>query len=168
MKDLIPVAGITSAILVGRASHLSFRDDVGLRAPTFGDAALWIFLLAGWMLGSNYFLSWRGPWDFTTWRNASLLVAALRVIGVCILAPISEEMIFRGLFYRYFSRTKLGVPLTIIVLAAGWTVLHNLYLPNPISVVFIAGLLLGAARWRTKSVYIPIAMHMVFNLYAIW
>lgn len=167
-KDLIPVAGISSAILVARASHLSLRDDVGLRAPPLAEGFLWIFIFTAWMLGTNYLMSWRGPWDYTVWRNAPFLVAALRALGVCVLAPISEELIFRGLFYRYFTRTRLGVTLTIILLAAGWTVLHNLYLPNPIAVVFVAGLLLGAARWRTKSVYIPIAMHMVFNLYAIW
>ena len=168
LKDLIPVAGITCAFLIARRSNLSLRDDVGLKSPRPAEAAIWIVLLAAWMLGSNYFLEWRGPWDFTAWRSAPLVVAALRVLGIVILAPISEELIFRGLFYRYFSHTRLGVPFTVVLLAAGWTVLHNSYLPNPVAVVFFAGLMLGAARWRTKSLYISIAMHMIFNAYAIW
>jgi len=168
LKDLIPVAGITSALLVARKSGLSLSGDVGLIAPPLPEGTLWMVLLAVWILGTDYFLRWRGSWDFTAWRNAAPAVAVLRVIGIVILAPISEELIFRGLFYRYLSRTRFGVMLTIVLLAAGWTVLHNTYLPNPAGVVFVAGLMLGAARWRTKSLYVPIAMHLIFNAYAVW
>jgi CAAX amino terminal protease family. len=38
----------------------------------------------------------------------------------------------------------------------------------PGTLIFVDGLLLGAARYRTKSVYVPIAMHLLWNLYAIW
>jgi len=37
-----------------------------------------------------------------------------------------------------------------------------------IGVIFVDGLLLGLARWKTRSLFPPIVMHMLYNLYAIW
>ena len=37
-----------------------------------------------------------------------------------------------------------------------------------IAIIFVDGLILGLARWRTRSVFAPAAMHMLYNLYAIW
>ena len=120
------------------------------------------------MLGTNHFMYWRGPWDFTVWQQAPWYIDALRILGVGILGPIMEELVFRGLFYGYLGRTKLDMRIAIILLAAGWALMHQAYTPGVIAVIFVYGLLLGAARWKTKSVYVPIAMHLVWNLYAIW
>jgi len=46
--------------------------------------------------------------------------------------------------------------------------IHTSYSAGVIAVIFVEGLLLGAAHWRTGSVLAPILMHIVWNLYAVW
>jgi membrane protease YdiL (CAAX protease family) len=57
---------------------------------------------------------------------------------------------------------------TVVVLAAAWSLLHTAYTPAVIALIFIDGLLLGAARYQTKSIVTPMLMHVMWNLYAIW
>ena len=168
LKVLIPLAGIAIVFLVARRRKLSPRDDIGLQPAPIGTGALWVVAGVVWMLGTNYFMNWRGAWDFTVWQQAPWYIDALRILGVGILGPVMEEMIFRGLFYGYLARTKLDVRITIALLAAGWALMHMSYTPGVIAVIFVFGVLLGAARWKTKSLYVPIAMHIAWNLYAIW
>jgi membrane protease YdiL (CAAX protease family) len=168
LKVLIPLAGIAIVFLVARMRRLSLRDDIGLKTPPLGESAVWVLVYAAWMLGTNYVMYWRGPWDFSVWQKSPLLIDVLRVLAVGILGPIAEELIFRGLLYGRLVRTRLGVRWTIILLAAAFAVLHTAYTPAVIAIIFVDGLLLGAARYRTKSVYVPIAMHLLWNLYAIW
>lgn len=168
LKVIIPLAGIVIVLLVARRRKLSLRDDVGLRPAPVTQVALWVLAATAWMLGTNYLMNWRGPWDFTVWKNAPLYINGLRVIGVGILGPVMEEFIVRGLLFGYLARTKIDMRLGIVILAAGWSLMHISYTPAVIAVIFAFGLLLGAARLKTKSVYVPIAMHIAWNLYAIW
>ena len=168
LKAAIPLVAIAVGYVTVRIRKLSLRHDIGLQAPPLGEGAAWVLVYAAWMLGTNYLMNWRGPWDFTVWQESPLLIDAIRVLAVGLLGPIAEELIFRGLLYARLVRTKLGVRWTIILLAAGFAALHTAYSPAVIAIIFVDGLLLGAARYRTTSVYVPIAMHIVWNLYAIW
>jgi len=168
LKAAIPLVAIAVVFLAARMRRLSLRDDIGLKAPPLGESAVWLLVYAAWMLGTNYVMFWRGPWDFTVWQKSPLIIDAIRVLAVGFLGPIAEELVFRGLLYARFVRTRLGVRWTIFVLAAAFAVLHTAYTPAVIAIIFVDGLLLGAARYRTKSVYVPIAMHILWNLYAIW
>ncbi len=120
------------------------------------------------MLLSNALWHWRGPWDFGPWRQAPLLASILRVLAVGILGPMAEELIFRGLLYGRLAKTRVGPVGTIVILALFWAVIHVSYDATVITVIFIDGLLLGAARWRTGSLLPPVLMHIVWNLYAVW
>jgi membrane protease YdiL (CAAX protease family) len=63
---------------------------------------------------------------------------------------------------------RVSTPLTIAITAIGWAVLHYFYGAAVVLVIVVDGILLGLARWKTGSVYTPIAMHALYNLYAIW
>ena len=90
------------------------------------------------------------------------------MLGVGILGPIAEELIFRGLLYGRLVGTRLGAVGSIVILALGWALIHTSYSGVVIAVIFVEGLLLGAARWRTGSVLAPVLMHILWNLYAVW
>lgn len=170
VKVLATSVAIAAALVVARRRGLSWRDDLALRPAPVAQAALWLVLYVAWMLASDRLIAWRGPWDFSGWARTPLPVAALRVLAVCILGPIAEELIFRGLGYALLVRTRLGVVGTIVILAAVWSVIHvgAGYGAAVIGVLFVAGLLLGGARYRTGSVIVPMLMHIAWNLYAIW
>jgi len=168
LKVVFPLVVIACVFVVARLRRLSWREDLGLIRPPAGESALWIAVYVAWMLLTDRLIGWRGPWDFTVWVQSPLIVNVLRVLAVSFLGPIGEELTFRGFLYGRLARTRLGVVGTIVVLAAAWAAIHTDYSLPVVLVIFVSGLLLGVARYRTGSVLLPIAMHVVWNLYAVW
>jgi membrane protease YdiL (CAAX protease family) len=80
---------------------------------------------------------------------------ALATISV---VPIAEELIFRGFLFAGFQNSKLGNWGAVI----GTTILFALVHADSTKILAI-GLLLGLARLRTRSLYVPIAMHALSN-----
>jgi hypothetical protein len=167
-KVAFPLLAIVIVILGVKLRGRSLREVLGLFPPRASQAALWMAIYLAWMLLTDLFMNWRGPWDFSGWARSSMIVNVLRVLAVCILGPIAEELIFRGALYYRFSQTRLGPTVTIVILAAIWAVIHIAYTPGVIAVIFVGGLLLGFARRQTGSVILPILMHIAWNLYAVW
>lgn len=143
------------------------RDELGFVRPQVGPSILFICVYLAWMLASDALIHWRGPWDWRPWIEAPLAASSMRVLAVCLLGPIAEELVFRGWFYDLL-RKRVRTPPTIFITAVGWAALHSSYSWAVILVIVVDGLLLGIARWRTRSVYVPIGMHALYNLYAIW
>ena len=168
LKAAGPLAMIGVVIFILHRRKLPLAENLGWRRPPPGQTILWLLLYAAVILGSNYFMNWRGPWDFTEWRQAPLLVDILRVLAVGILGPIAEEITFRGFLFTRFARTRLGFSGAIALTAIVWGVIHYTYSPGVIALLIFDGLLLGMARLKTNSVITPILMHVMWNLYAVW
>ena len=165
----VAISGGAVALLLFRMSRAKSRDPAwfGLKAPALLPTAIFAVVYLGWMFASDQMIHWRGPWDFRPWQSAPLLASAMRLVAVCLLGPAAEELLFRGVI---FSWLKEWIPLTLTILltAVSWALLHWSYPWPVIGVIVIDGLLLGAARARTRSVVPPIIMHALYNLYAIW
>lgn len=84
-------------------------------------------------------------------------------LAVLVAAPLFEEAFFRGFLYQGLSRSALGVVGTIVLTALAWTALHQQYGLYEMAWVFISGLLLGVARWRTGSLLAPLVLHVATN-----
>ncbi|HET7463662.1 MAG TPA: CPBP family intramembrane glutamic endopeptidase [Longimicrobium sp.] len=167
VKVVVPVAAAALVLAAARRRGMSWRDDLGMAPPPAAAAAVWIVVWLAWMLGTDLAMNWRGPWDFTAWRAAPLANSVLRVLAVGVLGPAAEEILFRG-FLLHRLRKPLGVRAAIVVTAALWAAVHVDYALPIILLLFGSGLLLGAARVHTRSVWVPVAMHVIWNLYAIW
>jgi len=87
-------------------------------------------------------------------------------IVICVVAPIAEELLFRGFFYKGLSRSRLGVAGAIIVTSLCWAIIHLQYDIFIIATIFVHGLVLGTARAKTRSVVPAILMHVAINLVA--
>jgi membrane protease YdiL (CAAX protease family) len=82
-------------------------------------------------------------------------------ITVAVLAPVVEEMIFRGFFQRYFEATR-GVTSGVLVASALFAVYHfNLYWLIPI---LLMSTVMGAMVWRAESVFPSITVHATNNV----
>src|SRR3569833_1502109 len=114
------------AIVVWRTRRMD-RGDLGFVAPPLGLSCLFVLLYLAWMLGTDALTGWRGPWDFTPWRQAPLAASAMRVVAVGLLGPIAEELIFRSFFFGRLLALGLPIAAVIAVTAAGWAVLHYSY-----------------------------------------
>ncbi len=90
-----------------------------------------------------------------------ILWAAL-VVG----APLFEEALFRGFLFRGLLGSRLGDFGTIATTSLLWTLIHIQYGLYDMTSIFVIGLLLGLARLRSGSIWVPIAMHALNNLVA--
>ena len=86
--------------------------------------------------------------------------------AVVIGAPLFEEIFFRGFLFEGFSRSRLGVPGTVLLTTLIWTIIHIQYDAYELSLVFALGIFLAIARVRTRSLYVPFTLHAIMNLIA--
>lgn len=87
-------------------------------------------------------------------------------IATVIAAPLFEETFFRGFLFKGFEATIMGPACAVIVTSALWAGIHLQYDLYGIGTIFFLGLIFGAARVFTRSLYLPLAMHAVTNLIA--
>ncbi len=91
--------------------------------------------------------------------NAPVLLEALLL---CVFAPFTEEILFRGMVQNSFER-RFGLAAFVIAgLLFGWT--HA----EPLSIIngALTGLLLGYIYIKTRSLWMPIIFHAVYNFLA--
>ena len=95
----------------------------------------------------------------------SALDFILIAIPLVVAAPIVEELVFRGVLYRYL-RGGLGVLLAVLLSALVFAVLHVVIPP-----LFLMGIVLAALAQRTNSLLPGIVLHATNNgliVLAIW
>lgn len=96
----------------------------------------------------------------------SFSVKILAVISIGILAPISEEIVFRGLVYRTlkgiaFFRGTLNAVFAASVSSLLFSAIHaNAFVFLPL---FIMGMILAASYEKSGSIVVPMLVHSLFN-----
>jgi uncharacterized protein len=106
-------------------------------------------------------------------RNTNFMVDIYRTAGwtpllwlaTVVFAPVFEESFFRGFLFAGLSRSLIGPAGAIILTALVFAALHGLqYDIYGVTTVFIMGLFLGIARWKTGSLWSTILLHACWNL----
>jgi membrane protease YdiL (CAAX protease family) len=87
-------------------------------------------------------------------------------LAVVVVAPITEEIAFRGFLFRGLSSTWLGVAGTMVLTSVAWAAMHVQYDWMTLAQIFLIGLLLGWLRWASGSTLLTILLHMLANLAA--
>jgi membrane protease YdiL (CAAX protease family) len=99
----------------------------------------------------------------THWEPGHAGAFAANFVVVAVLAPVVEELIFRGLGYSLLER--YGRRLAILVVGIAFGLAHGLVDALPLLVAFGWGL--AWVRSRTGSVYPGIVLHALFNAIAL-
>jgi len=82
------------------------------------------------------------------------------------LPVLCSRSIFPRLPAQGFAASFLG-PIGAVAATSGlWAVLHTQYGLYDIAIIFCLGLLFGAARLVTGSLFVPLTLHAVTNLLA--
>ena len=84
--------------------------------------------------------------------------------SICILAPIVEELFFRGVVERILLKLKTSPWVGIIASAMLFTMMHEF--PYQAISAFIGGVIYGWVYYKTKSIYLTFSMHAVNNIIA--
>jgi len=101
-----------------------------------------------------------------TYRAAKLASALpLLWLAVVAVAPVTEELLFRGFLHRGWAASRLGVVGTIVLTSALWAALHQQYNLLGIAFIFSMGLIFGWMRQRSGSTTLTIALHGLNNLF---
>ena len=90
------------------------------------------------------------------------LYDGLTLLLVLAIAPVVEELIFRGVLLQRWA-TKWGMPRA---LAASSVLFGLLHLNNPVGLTLF-GFVMGLLYVRTRSLWVPIVCHALNNLAAV-
>lgn len=87
----------------------------------------------------------------------------LFVFQACVLGPISEELMFRGLLFTGL-RKLMPTWGALIISSAVFSAMHCTLLGFPL--LFLMGAIMCYTYWKTGSLTNSIAIHMVNNIFA--
>jgi membrane protease YdiL (CAAX protease family) len=85
-------------------------------------------------------------------------------LSLTVIAPVSEEIAFRGFILRGWMSTRLGVTGAIVLSSLLFAAIHG---PDQIAIfvsLFVGGMLLATVRWLSGSIVPTILMHATWNL----
>lgn len=111
---------------------------------------------------------------FNPFEESRLLLEGLRspywwgtVLVAVVLAPIWEELAFRGFLLSALAQSRLGIVGAGFVSTLLWTLMHIQYSTAGLASVFTAGVFLTWLVWRTGSMRAAIVAHAVGNAFAL-
>ncbi len=97
---------------------------------------------------------------YQTAKDAGWLAAMM--LAIVVVAPIGEEVVFRGFLYRGLVRPGREI-LAIVAIALAWALLHVQYDWLGMTQIFALGLILGWFRWASGSTTLTVVMHVLIN-----
>lgn len=86
----------------------------------------------------------------------------LSMIATVILAPISEEILFRGLTMRFLKKAGARFMVVNVIQALFFGILHMNLVQGLYA--FVIGLVLGCVAEKCKTIILPILLHLAINL----
>jgi membrane protease YdiL (CAAX protease family) len=98
------------------------------------------------------------------WDETLSPALVIRTVAVSwIVAPIVEELVFRGLLYRAWERQWGWIPSTFLTSAC-----FSLFHPNNLISAFLTSIVLIGVLRRTGTLRAAILVHMAFNILVSW
>lgn len=95
----------------------------------------------------------------------SVEAAILIPLLVVLLAPIIEEILFRGFLQKFLEESWRDVTRAILITSLFFALIH--FNPYWIIQIYFLGLALGYLAWYTGSIIPPIILHTFNNAYAL-
>lgn len=149
------------------------REYLGLVWPRWGGLTRWVGVVFGYLLllllVGELGHRWFGR-PLVSDFMAGVFAAGGRNpwlhFAVVVGAPVNEEFLFRGLLFTGLAGTRLGPWWAAVVSSAVWTVIHLQYDWFDLTSLFLLGLILAAAWWRTRSLWLCVLLHGLVNLTA--
>ena len=162
-------AVITTIVLAMRLTRVPIRESLGLARLRLRDIPLGVaaavvltFVLPNVIALIHQLIgSW--PWP-TPDQPLSGPMKALLSLEAIIIAPLAEELIFRGLMYRSLE-SSLGNVAALLITALTFALIHNLYGYgwDHVAMAAFVGLGLGSLRWLTGGIAASFVCHAILN-----
>jgi len=168
------VIGLAAALLLLRRRRVALRPIVGRLRPLgrllWVGGALGIASIVGSTLVVSALVALSGseatPDQVLTGGIADTpLQVVLAVAAAVVMAPLAEELLFRGLLHRGLRRRLPVVPATVISSVLFAVVHLDVALSQPLALVglTLVGAVMAIAYERTGSLLVPVLIHAVHN-----
>lgn len=147
------------------------KETLGLNRPKAKDILLYAVIFLTWVLLTEFITFKFGLLETGQWKEFALGHIVLRGISICLIAPIVEELVFRGLLFTKI-RDRFGSVAAIFLPAILFALLHlklseggseNIF----VLVTFIDAVFYAYIRNKTNSTYITILLHCIGNSVAL-
>jgi membrane protease YdiL (CAAX protease family) len=157
------------ALLIWQKYRTSLLDAVRWNPPPAQRAVLAFAAGSGVGLSTQLFSALLQRWipkslPIEQYFKTPSAAYALAIFGI-LIAPVVEELFFRGFLYPALAR-PLGAGVSMVLTAGGFALIHAEQLAlawAPLLLLFTVGLILTAVRAKTKSVAVCVLMHMGYN-----
>lgn len=152
-------------LIASNFKHQPWQHTLALRPFQRNWLYYWLMVLAVYMMvqqALQALFSLDGSEFLQQLANSKNFIA---FIAIAIFAPVLEELVFRGYLFAAWRQTRLGLSGTLIVTSAFFTALHiGQYGFLLLAILFVFSIILGLARERTGSLWVPIILHSVNNI----
>ena len=176
-NDLIWPAALGSAIfgslvlfiIIRLKKGLSFRDYLHLKNVSAQVWGIWLIIailflgLTEWLAAGNESLQTPFMKDVINGTKSMPML----ILTVGILAPIFEELLFRGFLFKGLERGLLGGHGTVWLSSIIFALIHLQYSIPIMLLIIPMALLLGYSRMYSGSLLVPIVLHVLNNTIAI-
>ena len=107
----------------------------------------------GWAFAEGYDRGWDAP------ENQSLAT----LFYVLILAPVTEEVTYRGVALGALVARGVGAAGAAVLSSSAFALIHLQYSPAALAVVFVAGLGFATLRLVSGTMIVPVVAHIAAN-----
>jgi membrane protease YdiL (CAAX protease family) len=177
LATVTPVANLAAigvVILAVWLSHVQLANYLALKWPSRQNFLIGLLLTVLMLLLADLITIQSGreviPEFMTdayeTSGDAGIHYLILLGLTLVVFAPLGEEIVFRGFFFRGLN-TSLGPLLTILITSLVWAGMHAQYDAFFMTQIFVFGLVLGWMRWRSESLILVIVLHALINTTAL-
>lgn len=147
----------------------TFLDAMGLKNKTyfFENPIVWPYLIYTIIVAFVEGMDPLFPYFPTNlfFKQAAWIGNTEALLSLLIVAPVAEEIFFRGFMYPVF-RKKMGANLAILFTAALFTLAHFPQMKHHADLlvwIFVGGIFMTAARAVTGSTLNAIFLHALYN-----
>ncbi len=167
------LAIIFPLFVLSKRFSLRFANEYRIGIPTLEITILSLLISAGMILpieALSTFVErrWTPDADYINFLIAikpkGLLSLAAVGVGIVVVTPIAEELLFRSVIQRIFAR-NMKAPAALL-LASLFFALCHFDLPS-VPAIAILGLLYGYLFLVTGNLFYPIMGHALFNLFSL-
>lgn len=122
------------------------------------------FLLSYWI---NYEMQFETPiWMHNLVVTTDYLL--LSIFAICAVAPVLEELVFRGFIYSKLARTVVGKSGAVMITALLFTALHTQYSIWIQLDLLVLAIILSLVRYKTDNLKYCIVIHCLNNSFAFY
>lgn len=156
--------GVIMLLVMTRKGN-DYKLQLDLKAPSIKSVLLWLGVVVVLGLALEFIGQQFGIFqsDFMEklWNNTTHF--SWLFIAVCIMAPIFEELLFRGVLLDALCRTSIGIHGSVLITSLLFAVVHLQYDWTVLIAILLLGMILGYSRLYSQSLYVPILLHFVNN-----